>query len=150
MSPESLRQLLQQVQTQQLPIDDAVAQLRDLPYQELGYATLDHHRALRQGFPEVVFGAGKTPAQIAGIVENLSQRGDIVLVTRASPQAYEATLERVPAARYETSARLILVDGNKPKLAGKAPEFYARAPPICRSPTKPLCASKRWAGKSCA
>ena len=120
MSPDSLRQLLHQVQTNQLPIEEAVAQLRDLPYQDLGFATLDHHRALRQGFPEVVFGAGKTPEQIAGIVENLSQNGDIVLVTRASSQAFEATRELVPAARYETLARLIIVDGHKPKLGGLA------------------------------
>ena len=120
MSPDSLRQLLQQVQTNQLPVEEAVAKLRDLPFQDLGFATLDHHRALRQGFPEVVFGAGKTPDQIAGIVASLSQNGDIVLVTRASPEAYQATVEVVPAARYETSARLIIVDGKQPKLSGKA------------------------------
>ena len=120
MSPESLRDLLTQVQNNSLPVDKAVAQLRDLPFQDLGYATLDHHRALRQGFPEVVFGAGKTPAQIAGIVQSLSARGDIVLVTRASIEAFEATVEITPAARYETSARLIIVDGQKPKLNGRA------------------------------
>lgn len=120
MSPESLRHLLEQVQNHALPVDQALTQLRDLPFQDLGFATLDHHRALRQGFPEVVFGAGKTPAQIAGIVESLSERGDIVLVTRASLEAFEATREVVPAARYETSARLIIVDGNKPKLNGRA------------------------------
>ena len=120
MSPESLRDLLAQVQNNSVPVEDALAQLRDLPFQDLGYATLDHHRALRQGFPEVVFGAGKTPAQIAGIVQSLSQSGDIVLVTRASVEAFEATRELVPAARYETSARLIVVDGRKPKLGGRA------------------------------
>ncbi len=120
MSPESLRLLLEQVQNNALPVDQAVAQLRDLPFQDLGYATLDHHRALRQGFPEVVFGAGKTPDQIAGIVQSLSASGDIVLVTRASLQAFEATVKLVPAARYETSARLIIVDGNQPKLSGRA------------------------------
>ena len=120
MSPDSLRDLLTQVQNNSLPVDQAVAQLRDLPFQDLGYATLDHHRALRQGFPEVVFGAGKTPAQIAGIVQSLSARGDIVLVTRASVEAFEATVEITPAARYETSARLIIVDGKKPKLNGRA------------------------------
>ena len=120
MSPDSLRQLLEQVQENQLPLEEAVAQLRDLPFQNLGYANVDHHRALRQGFPEVVFGAGKTPDQIAGIVASLSESGDIVLVTRAAPEAFVATVKAVPAARYETSARLIVVDGNKPKLPGKA------------------------------
>ena len=120
MSPDSLRQLLEQVQNQNLPVEDAITQLRDLPFQDLGFATVDHHRALRQGFPEVVFGAGKTPAQIAQIVENLSQSGDIVLVTRASLEAFEATQKLVPAARYEALARLIIVDGNTPKLKGRA------------------------------
>ncbi len=120
MSPDSLRRLLEQVQSRQIPVEDAAAQLSELPFQDLGYATLDHHRALLQGFPEVVFGAGKTPDQIAGIVANLTQTGDIVLVTRASPAAFEATVKIVPAARYEASARLILVDGKKPKLNGRA------------------------------
>ena len=120
MSPDSLRQLLEQVQNQNLPIETAIDQLRDLPFQDLEFAMVDHHRALRQGFPEVVFGAGKTPAQIASIVENLARNGDIVLVTRASIEAFEATRELVPAARYETLARLIVVDGHKPKLNGKA------------------------------
>ena len=120
MSPDSLRLLLEQVQSQNLPIEAALDQLRDLPFQDLGFATVDHHRALRQGFPEVVFGAGKTPDQVAAIVHNLSQNGDIVLVTRASLEAFEATREIVPRARYETLARLIIVDGNKPKLNGRA------------------------------
>ena len=120
MSPESLRLLLEQVHNQSLPIDEAVARLRDLPFQDLGYATLDHHRALRQGFPEVVFGAGKTPAQIAGIVQSLSAGGDIVLVTRASSEAFDATQKLIPTARYDNSARLITVDGHKPKLNGRA------------------------------
>ncbi len=120
MSPDSLRQLLEQVQNQNLPVEDAITQLRDLPFQDLGFATVDHHRALRQGFPEVVFGAGKTPEQIAQIVENLSQSGDIVLVTRASLEAFEATKKLVPAARYEELARLIIVDGKTPKLQGRA------------------------------
>ena len=120
MSPDSLRQLLEQVQNQNLPVEDAITQLRDLPFQDLGFATVDHHRALRQGFPEVVFGAGKTPIQIAQIVENLSQSGDIVLVTRAGVEAFESTQKLVPAARYEELARLIIVDGNTPKLKGRA------------------------------
>ena len=120
MSPDSLRQLLEQVQNQNLPVEAALTQLRDLPFQDLGFATVDHHRALRQGFPEVVFGAGKTPAQIAQIVESLSQNGDIVLVTRASTEAFDATQKLVPAARYEELARLIIVDGNTPNLKGRA------------------------------
>ena len=120
MSPEVLRQLLESVQSGQVPVAQALTRLRDLPFENLDFATLDHHRQLRQGFPEVVYGAGKTPAQIASIARHLSERGDIVLVTRAAPEAYEATQRELPHARYEALARLIIVDGHKPKLNGRA------------------------------
>ena len=120
MSPEALRLLLEEVASGALPVAAAIENLRDLPFQDLGFATLDTHRALRQGFPEVVFGQGKTPDQIAAIVAQLCADGQIVLVTRASLQAYEATVKAVPAARYETLARLIIVDGARPTLSGRA------------------------------
>ncbi|PQV63146.1 hypothetical protein B1R32_11553 [Abditibacterium utsteinense] len=119
MTSPSLRALLEHVQSGQIPIESALEELRDLPFEDLGFAKIDHHRALRQGFPEVVFGAGKTPAQIAQIAQKLSARGDIVLVTRASPEAFAATQVAVPAATYDEMARLIQIDGAKPKLEGK-------------------------------
>jgi len=120
MTPETLRVLLENVRNQDLNVDMALAQLRDLPFEDLDFAKVDHHRALRQGFPEVIFGQGKTPDQIAQIAEKLAAKNATVIVTRASVEAFEATEKLVPAARYETSARLIIIDGERPKLSGKA------------------------------
>ncbi len=93
-----------------LSVDDALDSLRDLPYEDLGFASLDHHRALRTGFPEVVLGIGKTPEQIAAISEKLAARSDRLLVTRADPEAYRLVRERVPDAKYDVTARAITVD----------------------------------------
>jgi NCAIR mutase (PurE)-related protein len=81
-----------------------------MPYEDLGYAALDHHRALRTGFPEVVFGQGKTPEQTAAIAERLAAQGDRLLVTRTSLEAYRAVKERLPDAVYHPEARAITLD----------------------------------------
>jgi hypothetical protein len=120
MTPEALRTLLESVGSGERSVDSALETLRDLPYESLGFATVDHHRALRQGFPEVIFGAGKTPEQIAAIAERLASRGATVLATRASREAYERTREVLPTAIYHDSPRLILVEGAKPTLHGRA------------------------------
>ena len=87
-----------------------MSRLRGLPYQDLGFAKIDHHRAIRKGFPEVVFGEGKTPEQVASIGETVLGRSDRLLVTRAAPEAFEALAERVTDARYDETARMIVVD----------------------------------------
>ena len=116
MDAAALRQLLQRVRDGDESVADAAAMLRDLPYQDLGYARLDHHRPLRTGWPEVVLGEGKTPDQIAGIVSAMTGRGHPVLVTRASADAYAAVVAAVPNAEYRALARCIVVpdDGGEP------------------------------------
>src|SRR5579875_823863 len=109
MDPESLRLLLEHVRDGAATPEEALERLSVLPYEDLGFATLDHHRALRRGFPEVVFCQGKTPAQVAAIVERLAARGPVVIGTRATPEAFAAVRERVPAARYHELARAITV-----------------------------------------
>lgn len=95
-----IRDLLRQVRDGELTPEAALAKLRDFPYQDLGYARIDHHRPLRTGSPEVVLGKGKTPEQIAGIVTALRGRGHPVLVTKTDASAYAAVLESSPEARY--------------------------------------------------
>ena len=87
MDQDQLRALLEQVRSGALEVDAALERMRHLPYEDLGFAKVDHHRALRQGFPEVVFGLGKGPEQIAAIVKSLAARAQNVLVTRACPDA---------------------------------------------------------------
>ncbi|HEX2172967.1 MAG TPA: 1-(5-phosphoribosyl)-5-amino-4-imidazole-carboxylate carboxylase, partial [Dehalococcoidia bacterium] len=98
------------MQDGRLSVDRALDRLRILPFEDLGYAKLDHHRSLRQGFPEVVFGQGKTPDQIAGIAKALSERSETVLVTRAGPDVFPVVHAAVPDAVYHELARAITVD----------------------------------------
>lgn len=104
-----------------MSVDEALARLRDLPYESMGFAELDHHRALRTGFPEVVLGQGKTPEQTAAIAERIAARSERLLVTRADVEAYRAVKERVPDAIYHADARAITLDRAKErKLPGVA------------------------------
>ena len=111
MNASQLKTLLEQVATGQVPAADAerlvAAAMRERPFEDLGFARVDHHRALRQGFPEVVLGLGKTPAQVAAISREIVGRGSTLLVTRAPLETYEAVKALVPEAVYEPTARLI-------------------------------------------
>src|SRR4051812_6441730 len=84
-----------------------LAAVRAQPYADLGFARVDHHRAVRQGFPEVVLGLGKTPAQIAAIAEEIVARGSTLLITRTGDAAYAAVRAKVPDAVYHPDAGLI-------------------------------------------
>ena len=105
-----LRAMLRDFKGDGISEDDVISRLIDLPFEDLDFAKVDHHRALRKGFPEVIFGQGKSPEQIASISEALLERSDRLLVTRASQQAYDAVAEKVHDARYEEMARCIVVD----------------------------------------
>jgi len=111
MRRHELERLLEEVRAGDTPVGDALDRvqrsLRQAPFEDLGFARLDTHRALRQGFPEVVLGSGKTPAQIAAIAERIVARGESLLVTRATPEAHAAVLAKVPAATYNEVARTV-------------------------------------------
>lgn len=110
MDKQALRTLLTQVAAGSTTVDDAVSALRTLPFEELDFATLDHHRSLRWGFPEVIFCQGKTPEQVAEIAARLAERGPRLLATRATPVQYEAAHARVPDLHYHAAARCIWLD----------------------------------------
>ena len=114
MNRQQLRDLLDEVGAGRLTPEAAQGQLlqflRQSPYQDLGFARVDHHRQVRQGFPEVVFGQGKTPDQIAAIARTLVGAGQNLLVTRATPDAHRAVAESLPDARYHESARCITLE----------------------------------------
>ena len=83
--------------------------MRDLPYQDLDFAKLDHHRPLRTGWPEVVFGKGKTPRQVAQIVSSMKGRGHPVLVTKSDPETYQEVLQDTPEAEFHQLSKAIVV-----------------------------------------
>lgn len=105
-----LCRLLEEFKAGHLSTEAAVAELRSLPYKNLGFAKVDHHRALRTGFPEVVFGEGKTPEQVASLAVELLKGEDTLLVTRASLEAFDAVVAEVPDSEYDETARTIVVD----------------------------------------
>jgi len=104
-----LRDLLARFKENGMSVDAAVEQLRDLPYQDIGFAKLDHHRPLRTGWPEVIFGQGKTPGQVAKIVSAMKGRGHPVLVTKTDPDAYQAVLQETPEAEFHPLPKAIVV-----------------------------------------
>ena len=109
--------LLNDVKDGTLAVEEALDKLRTLPYEDLGYARLDHHRALRQGFPEVVYAQGKTPDQVANIMAHLSARNDRVLATRASPEVFQVVRQQIPDAIYHAIGRFIVIN-RSPDQAG--------------------------------
>jgi NCAIR mutase (PurE)-related protein len=107
MNTESLKSLLQSVRDGTVKVEDAVQRLRSLPFEDLGFARVDHHRTLRQGIPEVVFCQGKTPEQAARIFQKLAEQSENVLATRASEEHFRRVRELVPEAQWHPVARII-------------------------------------------
>lgn len=116
MSLPPVRELLDKVQLGQMTAIEAerrlLGYLRELPFEDLGFARVDHHRTLRQGFPEVILGAGKAPAHIAAIAERIVARGHSLLVTRTDQAGYEAVRQVVPGATFHPEARAITLSRN--------------------------------------
>jgi NCAIR mutase (PurE)-related protein len=107
MNRLQIESLLKEVSEGRTDVGDALERLKDLPFEDLGFAKLDHHRALRTGMPEVIFAAGKTTAQVATIFARMANAGGNVLATRASREAFEAVAAVAPAAIYHEAARAI-------------------------------------------
>src|SRR5437879_2332336 len=110
-SNKQLQDLLEQVARGDVDVVTArerlVEALRARPFEDLGFARVDHHRAIRQGFPEVVLGLGKTPAQVAAIASEIVGRGSTLLITRSTAEMYSAVLAVVPEATYRVDAGII-------------------------------------------
>lgn len=108
---ERFRLLLERVQRGELAVDDALAELRGLPFERLAdFATLDHHRPLRNGFPEVILGEGKRTDHLVAIARRLAETSDKVLATRIEPTVAEAVLAELPEFTYNALARLLVLD----------------------------------------
>src|SRR5437867_11387473 len=115
MNPDDLKALLRSVASGKVTVPDAVARLRGLPFDDIGYARVDHHRQLRRGFPEIVFGEGKAPGQCAGIVGSLAAARQPVIVTRATREQYEEILRNHPSAEWHEAARVITLREPAPR-----------------------------------
>lgn len=107
MIEKELKELLEAVRTSELSVDDAYNQLKTLPYADLGFASVDHHRTIRTGYPEVIYGENKTPEQIGMIMNELASKGDNIMATRCSAEVYDTVKKMVPDAVYYDEARII-------------------------------------------
>ncbi|MFM7736357.1 MAG: 1-(5-phosphoribosyl)-5-amino-4-imidazole-carboxylate carboxylase, partial [Alphaproteobacteria bacterium] len=109
MNPKRLRELLGRVADGEVPVDRALDEIKHLPFEDLGFARVDHHRALRVGFPEVIFGEGKTASQIAAIARRLAAAGHNVLVTRIAPGAAAEVAGEIPGSVHDPVARTLTI-----------------------------------------
>lgn len=111
-----LLQVLTKFQAGQLSLQQTVKELAVLPYEDLGHAKLDHHRSLRTGFPEVIFGQGKTTKQLVSIAARMAERSDKVLITRVDESAFKSVKSKVTDATYSPDARAIVINRTKAPL----------------------------------
>lgn len=117
MDEKQLRELIEQIQADKISADGAIDMLKGMPYEDLDYAMVDNHRALRCGFSEVVYCPGKTPEQISGIVGRLVKHGHAVLLTKAGDEDYAAAAAADPTAEFHKQAKLVVVPAKTPAKA---------------------------------
>src|SRR6266571_6720732 len=118
MTEEQIRAILEEFKAGIISSADALHRLRSLPFEDLGFANVDHHRTLRQGFPEVIFGMGKTVDQVAKIVEAMYKHNHNILVTRTTAAHFERVKEIAPEAEYHEAAHAIVIQ-KRAEIVGK-------------------------------
>ena len=121
MNKDLLIKLLESVVDGKTTVKDAAGRLEHMGYEDIAYAHIDHHRSLRKGFPEVIFGEGKTADQIAGIMEKMQNQENIILITRVDQEKADVVLSRFPQAVYHADARMIVLELNPIMIQGRGP-----------------------------
>lgn len=113
MKEENLKALINKIKTGEIDVDSALKKLKSLPYEDIGFAKVDNHRSLRQGMPEIVFGAGKTKEQIVQIMDVLVKGGNDAIVTRTNKDVFNHARKKHKKATYNEHARMIVVKRSK-------------------------------------
>lgn len=119
MDTQALKKLLENVKSGEVSVDSAVSELKKLPFEDIGFAKVDHHRNLRNGYPEVIYCQGKTVEQIKAIVARLMERDNNIMATRAGREVYEGILELTEDAVYYEAARIVVIKKRELKLTEK-------------------------------
>ena len=109
MNPERLKKLLNQVKVGKVSVDEAVNKMKHLPFEDIDFAQIDHHRSLRKGFPEVIFGEGKTAEQVMEIMGRMARNKENLLVTRLDAEKAEAVQKKFPQALYHPLSRVLTI-----------------------------------------
>jgi hypothetical protein len=118
MDTDTLKKLLAAVSNGETSIDEAFHALKNFSLEDIGYAHIDHHRSIRKGFPEVIFGQGKTAVQIVGIMEKMARQEGVILVTRLDAEKAEPVLQAFPRGVYHAEARLLLLSPSEIRVTG--------------------------------
>lgn len=119
MEEDHIKRLLRGVRSGKIKIAEALEELKELPFQDLGFATLDTHRALRLGFPEVILGQGKNSQQIIGIIKKMEEGGNNVLVTRVDDEKAAAVEKLVPGIKHDPISRTLILKKHPIRMRGK-------------------------------
>ena len=119
MNNDALNLILKSVAAGRLSIQDAARKLGHMAYEDIEYAHVDHHRSLRKGFPEVIFGQGKTADQVVGIIDKMKDQENVILVTRVDLKKADAVIKRFPQAVYHPDAGMIVWELKKPRIIGR-------------------------------
>jgi len=106
---------MEKVKSGAVSVNDALGAIKNLPYEDIGFAKVDHHRDIRKGFPEVIFGEGKTPHQVAEIAASILRNNDRLLVTRSNSEQFQSLSSQIQDAKFDSEAKLIYVDRRKIK-----------------------------------
>ena len=114
-----LKKLLEDVKDNKLQIDDALKKLRDLPYEDLGYAHIDHHRSIRNGYPEVIYCKGKSDDHILGIIEKMNEKGSNILGTRCEKTTFDKITKLYPNAKYDELSKILTIQNEEIQNQGK-------------------------------
>ena len=119
MDKNSLKDLLKRVQGGELSVDKALLRLKDLPFEDIGFACIDHHRSLRRGLSEVIFGEGKEVSEILAIMEKMSGQNENIMVTRLSPDKAKQVIKKYPKSTYHERAGVLILTKHPAKVAGR-------------------------------
>lgn len=114
-----LKKLLEDVKNNNLEIEDALEKLRDLPYEDIGYAHIDHHRSIRNGYPEVIYCKGKSDEHILGIIEKMNEKGSNILGTRCEKSTFDKINKLYPNAKYDELSKILTIENEEIKQQGK-------------------------------
>ena len=137
MNKANLRNLFLAVRTGKITPDEAVARLRHMPFEDLGFAKVDHHRCLRNGMPEVILGQGKTPEQVASIFAHLAEQGGNVLSTRSTPEQFAAMARSVPRRSTRKRPAPLSCGGTARSTAKARSSWFQQAPATSPLPRRP-------------
>ncbi|MBW2094847.1 MAG: nickel pincer cofactor biosynthesis protein LarB [Deltaproteobacteria bacterium] len=119
MEELAVKKLLNEVREGKMPVDDALRALKALPYEDIGFACIDHHRGLRKGLSEVIYGEGKKAEEIVAIMEKMKAQGENILVTRVNPAKAGTIQEKFPESEYHATARTITLEHRRKSPGGK-------------------------------